>query len=209
MATEALENADSGDDDNDDGGEDAARQNSLRLARRDRDRAVKEADKLRARVLEYEERDRKIEEDQARREKDFETLEKKLRDELKGERDKVAEFEAREEGRKRQDRRDMVLDRVITEAGVSGDLRGRVDALMMVIERDGLDVAPEDFDDKHVKALIKELRKRDSDTFKPAQKGPGGSAASAEELTMKERVIRTAKMMSGASTAARREVEGR
>lgn len=134
----------------------------------DRQKAKERARAAEAKVAEYEAAQKEARQAALREAENFAELEKELRAELEQKDAAVAEKEQTIAQVHKQYRQEHMLT-ALTEK--TGQPRYVVGGLLAMAEREGLDVAPENVDDKTVDSLVRHFKKNAPELFKVESRG--------------------------------------
>lgn len=131
---------------------------------------------LEAKTLEFEQAERERGRKLAKDKDDFKAIEKSLREEIDLYKGKLDEVTNQIAERDRRDRRSQLLDRISSRSQVE---RKDVDVLMLGLERDGFDSAPEEDLDHVAEAAIAKLKTAHPRLFAPRTVGGSTSTPGA------------------------------
>lgn len=120
-------------------------------------------------------------EDRMLEEKRYQELLAEREKDLDGLRAELDRRDAAEAARAKGDRRSKFLDAIESKSGLSGK-RAVMDGLLSVLERDGLDSAPEEVTDRNVRDVLERMQALDKDTFAPKDLGPKGSPGTSSHV---------------------------
>lgn len=133
-----------------------------------RNKLKERAKELEAKVAQYEQAERERQRKTAKEKDDFKAIEKSLREETDLWKRKFEEMTEQIAERDRRDRRSQLLDRIASKSQVE---RGDVDVLLLGLERDGFDSAPEDDLDHAAETAIAKLKASHPKFFAPRKTG--------------------------------------